>query len=291
MDRSDVTLRPILLGHLTITVPALAVVPLVVYWSLYQFGASLWPYYISGGLAIAWQWYSMGLPRWKGLLTRKGVQENETEEVARRGGLAWPGAAAVGPFALHTTAAAMCGIFLGPWLLSRWFVWILPLLGISTNTLRADYWLQHLEVVSIIPALPVGYVGSRYCPKLGMWAWSLPTIILSYKLLTFINPHASVLASESSSGFSYYFVIERFMPTFNNFRGSDPVRVAAQMTLVAPFYSGIAYSIGALTEKYNAMERIISCFLAEREPEVFGAEEARVEWIEDVKEHPTRERK
>jgi hypothetical protein len=124
-----------------------------------------------------------------------------------------------------------------------------------------------------------------------MWAWILPTIILSYKLLTFTDPHASVLASDPWSRFSYYFVIERYMPTLYNFRGSDPVRVTAQMVVVAPFYSGVAYSIGALMRKHNVLERIIKSFLREPEPTVFLPEEAGVEWIGDAKEQPVNDRK
>lgn len=119
--------RLILLGHLAITVPVIAAVPLVVLWGLYQFGPSLWPYYVTGGLALAWRWRAVALPWWKGLLTSSGLQVNETEGVALRSALLWPGTTAIGSFALHTTAAAVCGIHFGPWLLSRWCVWILPL--------------------------------------------------------------------------------------------------------------------------------------------------------------------
>jgi len=290
MDRSDAAPRAVLLGHLIITVPVVAIIPLVLLWGLYQFGPFLWPYYLSGGLAIAWQWYSMALPGWEGLLRRKGLQDKETREAARRCALVWPGAAAIGSLAFHTTAAAVCGIHLGPWLLSRWFVWILPLVGMSSAP-SADYWLQHLELVSIVPAFAVGFVVSRNVEKLATWAWILPTMILSYKLLTFTDPHASVLASDPWSRFSYYFVIERYMPTLYNLRGSDPIRVAAQMTVVVPFYSGVAYSIGALLKKSKLIERIVRSFLAEPEPEVFLPEEAGVEWIGDAKEHMSHDHK
>ncbi len=292
MEGSDVTSRgSVLLGHLTITIPVIAVIWIVVRWGLYQFGPPLWPYYVTGGIALAWQWYSMALPGWKGLLTRKGLRANQTEDVAQRSGLVWPGTEAIGAFALHTTAAAVCGIHFGPWLLSRWFVWILPLAGISSGTPRADYWLQHLELVSVVPALVAGFVVSRYFEKLSSWAWILPTIILSYKLLTFTNAHASVFASDPWAGFSYYFVIQQHMPIFDSFGfgGSDPVRVAAQMTVVVPFYSGVAYSVGAILRKYKVTDRIASSLRSEREPEVFGPEEAGVEWIRDPKEDPAHE--
>src|SRR5438046_1217457 len=113
----------------------------------------------------------------------------------------------------------------------------------TPSRFAADYWLQHLELVSIVPALLVGYVSCRYLRRMAVCAWILPTAILCYKLLTFTDPHASVLTTDPWSRFSYYFVSEKFMPTLYEVRGSDPIRVAAQLTLVAPFYSGVAYSI------------------------------------------------
>jgi hypothetical protein len=129
----------------------------------------------------------------------------------------------------------------------------------SNTTLAADYYLQHLELVSIVPALALGYVVSLYFPKLAIWAWVLPTVILVYKLLTFTDPSSSVLFSNPWSRFSYFFVIERAMPVFEpGFGGVDPIRVAQQMSVVAPFYSGLAYSIGALAARLNLPQRIFA---------------------------------
>lgn len=290
VDSQNATPGQVLLGHLAITVPVVLAVPLVVYWGLGEFGPSLWPYYVTAGLALAWQWYLIALPHWKGLLTRSGLQVNRIEDVARRSGFVWPGAGATGSFALHTTAVTFCGIFFGPWLLSRWFVWILPLLRISPATPRADYWLQHLELVSIIPALVFGALVARYFERLASWAWVVPTMILSYKLLTFTNPNVSVLASADPwSRFSYYFVIQQHAPAFSRslgLTGSDPIRVAEQLNVTVPFYSGIAYSVGALLTKHKAIDRIVSSIRREPEPEVFDPEEAGVAWIGEAKAEP-----
>jgi hypothetical protein len=294
VDSQSATPGQVLLGHLAITIPVVLAVPLVVYWGLGEFGPSLWLYYVTAGIALGWQWYSMALPRWKGLLTRSGLQVNQTEDAARRSGLVWPGAGAIGAFALHTTAVPFCGIFFGPWLFSRWFVWILPLFRISPAMPRADYWLQHLELVSIIPALVFGALVARYLARLASWAWVVPTMILAYKLLTFTNTNVSVLASADPwSRFSYYFVIQPHMPTFTSFGlgGSDPIRVAAQLNITVPFYSGIAYSVGALLMKHKAIEKVVVSLRREPEPEVFGPEEAGVEWVGDAKEDPAHERK
>jgi hypothetical protein len=250
--------RAVVVGHLTLTVPAIAAILLVPFLGLRMFGPFLFVYYVLAGMTVGWQWYSVALPGWKRWLARKGVQEEEVEHLAHRAGLVWPGEATIGPFAFHTTAAAACGIHLGPWLLSRWFVWILPLAGMSTRTPTGDDYLQHFELVSIVPAFVVGYILSRHLGRLAACAWILPTVVLAYKLVAFTEPYASILAPHSSTRFSYFFVIQRSMPTFTpGFGGVDPVRVAQQMTVVAPFYAGLAYSIGALAARHNVSKKFL----------------------------------
>ena len=84
-------------------------------------------------------------------------------------GLAWLGENRIGLFALHTTAAAVCGIHLGPWLLSRWSIWVLPLFGITLPLTGSDH-LQHFELVSLAPAVAVGdFIYPRF-PRLATWA-------------------------------------------------------------------------------------------------------------------------
>jgi hypothetical protein len=255
---------------------------------------SLLLYYICAGLAVSWQWYVIAVPHWKESLRKRGVQENEIEEIRRRSGLLWPGASLVGLFALHTTIAAICAIRVGHWLVGCWFAWILPLTGRTSSAGfmdYSDYYLQHLELLSILPAMAVGYICCRYLPKLATWAWILPTLILSYKLLTFTDPQASVFSSSPLSRFSYYFLILHLTPTFTDLRGSDPIRLVQQMTVVAPFYSGVAYSIGALLEDHKMLERTIRRIFAEPESEVFGAEHAGGESTVDANEEAVREGK
>jgi len=289
VDSQNATRRQVLLGHLAITVPVVLAVPLVVYWGLGEFGPFLWAYYVTAGIALGWQWYSMALPRWKGLLARSGLQVNRIEDVARHSGLVWPGAGAIGSFAIHTTAVTFCGIFVGPWLFSRWFVWILPLLRISPAIPRGDYWLQHLELVSIIPAMVFGALVDHYFERFALWTWVVPTLILSYKLVTFTNPRVSVFASADPwYSFSYYFVIQQHMPAFSRslgLTGSDPIRVAEQLNVTVPFYSGIAYSFGALLAERKAIDRIVSCLRREPKP-VFSPEGAEIEWVGGAKEEP-----
>jgi len=249
--------RAVVVGYLTLTVPAIAAILLVPLQGLRMFGPFLFVYYLLAGIALGWQWYSVALPRWKQWLTGKGVQPEEVEYLARQTGIVWPIEAAIGPFAFHTTAAAVCGIHFGPWLLSRWYVWFLPLAGIARTPTANDY-LRHFEMPSIAPAFLVGYLLSKYFQRLATFAWVLPTVVLIYELFTFAEPQASVLAPHSSTtGFEYFFVIQRTVPTFD-FGDVDPIfsRVAQQMSVVAPFYAGLAYSAGAIAATHNLLKRI-----------------------------------
>jgi hypothetical protein len=64
-----------------------------------------------------------------------------------------------------------------------------------------------------------------------------------------------------------------------------------QVTVVASFYSSIAYSLGALAVKTRFLERIREFLFREPEPEVIGPEEAAVIVIADeYVEEPLHER-
>jgi hypothetical protein len=139
-----------------------------------------------------------------------------------------------------------------------------------------DWYLQHLELITIVPALVVGYFNVfRFAhmwlgePKEGnqsgnmaLWSCALPSLVLCYKLLTYRTP-ASVLYDrsvyESSMlALKYFFVIQPEMPGLSNLSVSDPKRVLEQMTVTAPFYAGIAYSVGALAVKYDFLRKLFS---------------------------------
>jgi hypothetical protein len=56
------------------------------------------------------------------------------------------------------------------------------------------------------------------------------------------------------TGAKYFFDIVRVMPVMPHQRAflvSDPIRVWAQMSVTAPFYAGVAYSLGALAWKHR----------------------------------------
>lgn len=265
MNRANAGRWYVILGHLLITLPAIAAIPAMIRFGMYMLGPPWEPYYVTAGVAIGWQWYSAALPLWEKGLADIASLDSGADEIPRRGGLVWPGATGIGLFVLHTTAAAVCAMTVGPWLAGRWFYWTPVLLGSKPQGLGTDYYLQHLELANVIAGLVMGYLICLKFRRLGTWAWVLPTAILSYKLLTFTDRNASVLAAPDLwSRFSYYFVIARFLPTLENL-GGDPIRVVAQLTIVAPFYAAIAYSIGALAQRHDVAQRIITTLRRQRE--------------------------
>lgn len=142
----------------------------------------------------------------------------------------------------NTIVAYLCAIYLSPWLVGRWFRWILPQLGQTPLENAPDWYLQHLILITVIPAFIVGYfvTRSRFAPGVG-WAWFIPTLVLTCKIITFHE--SSVLAP--GSWVSYYFGAQSRMPTQANFLQVDTNRVLAQMVVTAPALAGIAYSFGS----------------------------------------------
>jgi hypothetical protein len=157
-------------------------------------------------------------------------------------------------------------MYLSVILVGRWFAWVAPALNIPRGIAPADWYLRHLEVVTIVPALIAGYIdlvrilpatvgkqiGEWRSGSAGAWAWAIPTAVLVFRMLTFHTP-SSVLFGTSMSAFKYFFDIQQNMPTFANPLASDPVRVLAQMSVTAPFYAGLAYSLGALLWKHREL--------------------------------------
>ncbi len=159
-------------------------------------------------------------------------------------------------FALHTFAVYFIALHAAPWMIGRWFAWFAPVLHLSTSTPPADWALQHIALVVIVPSVLAGYVTVRQSFTLAPWAWAVPTGVLIYKMLVVQDTNRSVLTGTSVSVFKYYFDIQQVMPTFSNPLASDPVRVLAQLAITAPFYAGVAYAIGALIAKYKLPQKL-----------------------------------
>ena len=123
-----------------------------------------------------------------------------------------------GFFLLHTIAMYVCAVFFSPRLVSAWFNWVSPLLHLESGAFPADWYLQHLVIVTIVPALVVGYVNVRGANSMGPWAWAVPTLILAFKMVTYSST-GSVLDGDRLSAFQYFFDIQQVMPTFTNHLG------------------------------------------------------------------------
>jgi hypothetical protein len=177
----------------------------------------------------------------------------------------------VGAFALDTLIVYTLALHVSGTLVSLWFAWAPRLFQISSIVRPSDWYLQHLEWMTVVPALLAGYIDiGRIVPALfgglikgrrntcvAMWAWTIPTIILAYKMLLYHAP-SSVLFASSMSTFRYFFDIQRVMPTFSSPFAGDTVRLVQQMTLTAPFYAGVAYSLGAVSYRYQIVAQLFS---------------------------------
>jgi hypothetical protein len=187
--------------------------------------------------------------------------------------------ASLGAFALDTVLVYTLALRVSGTLVSLWFAWAPRLFLISTIVRPGDWYLQHLEWITIIPAFAAGYIDvGRIVPALlgglikarratsaAAWAWIIPTMVLIYKMLQY-HAQSSVLVGTSMSAFRYFFEIRREMPTLPNLLASDPVRLLGQMTVTAPFYAGIAYSLGALAQQHRIFIRLFSFEKPEEAP-------------------------
>jgi hypothetical protein len=68
----------------------------------------------------------------------------------------------------------------------------------------------------------------------------------------------------------YFFDIQKVIPTFSNPLASDPERVWAQISVTAPFYAGIAYSLGVVASKHSLATKL---FVLEKKDESTPASE------------------
>lgn len=143
---------------------------------------------------------------------------------------------------LHTVLVYGCALRLSPWMVFHWFRWTAFARQTVSNVSAGNWYLQHLEMVTIASALVVGYVNVfRFLPVtvrslllnirsdfVAIFAWAIPTLFLIYKMTTYDSP-SSVLDPNSMTAFRYFFYIQTIMPTVQAPLASDPVRVLAQI--------------------------------------------------------------
>jgi hypothetical protein len=99
-------------------------------------------------------------------------------------------------FGINTLLVYFCAVRLSPWSVYHWFGWIAPILRIPVSIPATDWYLQHLELVTIIPAAIIGYINAtRFLPltirslignvhgnSVALWAWIIPSLVLAYKM-------------------------------------------------------------------------------------------------------------
>ncbi len=106
-------------------------------------------------------------------------------------------------------------------------------------------------------AVLCGYLLYRYFPKLSTWAWIIPTFVMAYTLFEFTDAPSSVFSSPHYfTQFSYFFGSLTHVPRFSEVGSPDVIRTLQQMFVVAPFYSGLAYSVGALAAKHKVFAAV-----------------------------------
>lgn len=155
---------------------------------------------------------------------------------------------AIVSFGLHTTTIYLCSLHFFPWLISRCYVWLILFFHISTYTSAGEWYMRHFEVVNIIPAIILGYVAARSSNSVATWAWTVPTVVLLWRLIRY-NPSSSVFSANPPSVLNYFFDIQHFSSSFSALIEGDPERTLAQLTVVAPFYAAVSYSLGAFISK------------------------------------------
>lgn len=199
--------------------------------------------------------------------TKDDPQSESKSSLEKPRALRW-----MGFFLLNTFLVYMCAHF-SRILVGKWLPMIANAFSSPIYGSPWDWYLRHLELVSIPPALAAGYFDiGRFLPATigrrigewrsgaaGTWAWIVPTFLLLYKMAIFRAP-SSVLVGTSMSTFSYFFDIQKVMPTLENPLVSDPVRVLRQLYLTAPFYAGVAFSMGALVWKRRLLSRFFKSF-------------------------------
>lgn len=126
-------------------------------------------------------------------------------------------------------------------------------LQIHTQRSSFEFLFTHLLFFSFVPSFVTGLLNARFNHRVAEFVWTVPTVVLLYKLITF--PHTpSVLAQTSSwPALHEYFGGGFLISEFHNwsqfaqlFSNPDMVRGMTQRTFTAPFYGGIAYSLAAL---------------------------------------------
>ena len=179
-------------------------------------------------------------------------------------------------FLLHLAAVYAIVKFFTPSLAGWTWGTLLPLLQRPPSSSRFEFLFSHILAFSFLPALIAGLVNARFKHMAAQFVWVLPALILAYKFATF--PAPSVLQSQSAAAFRQYFGGGFTIRAFRDWRefwafvatSSDMARGMAQLQYTAPFYAGVAYSVGAWTGRRTELSRKVMKKVGDWERSRFG---------------------
>lgn len=164
-------------------------------------------------------------------------------------------------FATHIFIVYGCALFIVPGLILAWFSIVAPRLQILTGEPGEQWYAHHFVLAMTVPGLMLGYIGSELRLRVktsstmgsisdnptGVWVWTIPTAILLVSFIVFRGP-SSVLIGTLIPLRKYFFEI--LDPR------SDPVRVSLQTCVTAPFYCGLAYTLGSWLGTYDLIAKL-----------------------------------
>jgi hypothetical protein len=169
----------------------------------------------------------------------------------------------LGLFLLDTFLVYQCAWPVSRMLVRMWFAWFAPIFGTQQGVTPVDWHLRHLALVTVAISLVAGYIDlARFLPAVvgkqiagrrsrspATWVWIIPAAILLYDILQFRASSSSVFGP-STSVLGYFFGTDSLVGSW--------ARMRAQMVVTAPFYAGVAYSLGALAWKHSLLPKLIS---------------------------------
>lgn len=179
-------------------------------------------------------------------------------------------------FVVHLAVVYLIVNWLTAWL-AGWFQGsLLPMLGWPKSESQFQFLFSHILAFSFVPAFLIALTNVRFKQTVVAYVWLVPTIILSFKLLTFSTP--SIFQSHASSTFHQYFGGGFSIPEYRNLQefwsiaasNADMERGLVQMRFTAPFYAGVAYSIGGLIAARIDLRRKVTAKVAKWEDTKFG---------------------
>src|ERR1700691_458533 len=119
--------------------------------------------------------------------------------------------------------------------------------------------------------------------SIATWTWIVPTLVLLYKTPEYRAPSSSVLYDGSmTTAVKFFPDIQTVMSTLQNPFASETVRVWSQVSVTAPFYAGVGYSLGAVFSKTQGIDQVFRVRKARRTgnpTRVMATDLHRTQWM------------